>query len=164
MDTVLFTDAIQANTEKVLHTADTINTEHLEPQTNKWNALEVLEHIYLTDQMIIDLIKKPSNNSADVFELMGKDKLHHILINKRDKKVKAPDILEPQGQFSDIPKFSTAYALLRNNLVDDINSMQLSIDNRIQKHFILGEMTTADWIHFMIAHTNRHLLQIEDLN
>ncbi|MBL7884376.1 MAG: hypothetical protein JNL69_09930, partial [Bacteroidia bacterium] len=40
-----------------------------------------------------------------------------------------------------------------------------AIENEKQtiQHPRLGEMTKLDWVHFLMAHTKRHVLQIEEI-
>ena len=58
---------------------------------------------------------------------------------------------------------SKPYSTLIDKIVGHINSNTIEQETITLKHPILGEMTKVDWIHFMIAHTNRHLVQIEEV-
>jgi hypothetical protein len=40
---------------------------------------------------------------------------------------------------------------------------EIAFDGQTWPHPYLGEMTKLDWLHFLIAHTDRHLAQIGEI-
>jgi uncharacterized damage-inducible protein DinB len=136
------------------------------PAESVWSILECLEHIFLVNQSITKNVTSSSteNHLNDKTELFGEEKLHHILVNKRDAlKVPAPPTVLPNAQFSTIEEAKKSIQEIIDQLILHISSTNISEETQTIKHPRLGEMTKVDWIHFLISHTKRHILQIEEL-
>ena len=123
----------------------------------------ILEHIYLTDKIVIAIINRPTEKLHTDEEFIGNEKLKRWLVEKQAKKVKAPEMLEPKGDLKDVATFEKVFLAQRNLLKHQIEKGEIVIDNRIHKHPMLGEMTISDWLYFLIHHTQRHLEQAKEL-
>jgi uncharacterized damage-inducible protein DinB len=158
---------IQDNKIQLLNSFLNLNKEEIEfkPAENVWSVLEVLEHIFMINKAVLKVIVTPalekSNNTS--YELFGESKLNHLIVTKRANKVPAPEFSNPTGLFTTITDAEQNLNSLIDKIVDYINEINIEQETITLKHPILGDMTKVDWIHFMIAHTNRHLLQIEEL-
>lgn len=150
------------NTEKLIETVRDYSIEDLTAKNgDKWNILEVLEHIYITDKVIYSIVSKPSDTESKTKEIIGVNKLESILVGQINKKLQSPALLLPKGHFQDLADFNSAFTMLRSSIKMDLITMKIKVDNRIHKHFLLGEMTITDWLNFILFHTERHLKQIE---
>lgn len=149
------------------HFLDWIET--LEPnqfnlkEEGKWGVFEVLEHILLVEDICIKMLLRPSDLIHDKTERLGKEVLHRLIIDRREKKMSAPEILHPKGSITTIQMFKEQFVRQRKQLQTQIQQNQLIIDHRMYKHPFLGEMTVTDWLYFIPLHTNRHLKQIQKL-
>ena len=141
------------------HDDDTLNHKSF----NSWSILQVLEHLLITERYVLDLLTKPGEKVADTHELHGSDRLHRILVDLRGRRVKAPDMLEPRGNMSDLNEFTTEFLKIRTGLATDLENGKIVIDTRVHSHPVLGEMTVSDWLHFLISHARRHMEQIRDI-
>ncbi|NVK33544.1 MAG: DinB family protein [Rhodobacteraceae bacterium] len=151
------------NTDKLLKTIKDYPIEKLNAKnSSEWSVLEILEHIYITDQVIYSIVSKHSDIESKTTEIVGRDKLETILVDQRNKKLQTPELLKPKGHFKNLTDFSSAFSTLRNTIKSDLTTEKIRFDNRIHNHFILGEMTITDWFNFMLFHTKRHLQQIEE--
>ncbi|MEO6902067.1 MAG: DinB family protein [Bacteroidia bacterium] len=140
---------------------------HHKPSLNAWSILECAEHVYLANCSVSKIICTPSlpekveNQSVELF---GEGKLNHLLVNKRAVlKIPAPDYVVPKGIFKTGHDLKKQFNDVINNIITQLDKTDLTKDTQTIKHFRLGEMTKTDWVNFMIAHTNRHLLQIEEI-
>lgn len=155
---------LDENTHHLLAVIDELSVDKVvEHNGSGWSVLEILEHIYLTDKAICQVVSKEANTSSQVKEIVGQAQLKRILVTERNSKIEAPDMLKPKGDFQSIADFKTAFLQLRNTLKSDMSTERLKVDNRVHRHFILGEMTIADWLNFILFHTDRHIKQIEEL-
>ena len=155
--------ALDNNTDSTLQLAKSFPSALITVSTNdKWSILQILEHICMTEKLICGIVSKSSDKSAETNELLGNDKIKKLVVEKREYKVIAPDILFPKGDMRDLKDFEKVFLEQRNLLKQDIQTGKLLIDNRIHKHPMLGEMTIKDWLNFLIHHTQRHLEQIKD--
>lgn len=129
----------------------------------KWGILEILEHICLTDKIIHRLISKPTNKISKSAEIFGNKKLKHIVAEGRTKKIEAPEIVKPKGEIQDVDTFEKLLLKQRAKLKRDLETGEIVVDNRMIKHFAMGEMTISDWLNLVVHHTQRHLKQIDEL-
>ncbi|MGB3948214.1 MAG: DinB family protein [Bacteroidia bacterium] len=159
---------IEHNIKALFHSYASVTEEALNYKSAEkvWSILECLEHIYLIDKAVLVVLTtaeskyKTENNQTELF---GEEKIKKLLVQGRSFKVPAPEYVQPKGEFTS----STIATQLINTVIENIK--QHLATNTIEhetytfKHPILGPMTKTDWVHFMIAHTERHLLQIEEL-
>lgn len=124
--------------------------------------MQILEHIYIVDKVIYRLLLKPSDNLSETEELLGDNKIKRLVVEKREYKVAALESLQPKGEITDVLTLETMFTQQRNSIKNDLESGKIIMDNRIHKHPYLGEMTIADWLSFILHHTQRHLEQIKD--
>ena len=156
--------ALDNNTNTVLQLAKDCTTAQLHQCENgKWSVLQILEHIYLTDKIIIAIISRPTEKWHHNEEFIGNEKLKRWLVDEQPMKVKAPEILEPKGDLKDVANFEKIFLTQRNLLKQQIEKGEIMVDNRLHKHPMLGEMTISDWLYFLIHHTQRHLKQAQML-
>jgi hypothetical protein len=155
---------LHANTDKVLSFASALSAQQLayQPQ-NGWGILQILEHVYLTDRLVHWLVSRPSERLAETAEIVGAERLQDKLVNRRQQRVNAPESLHPKGAIRDINSFNKLFAENRMKLIDSLASGKISVDTRIHRHPMLGDMTITDWLNFVIHHTDRHLQQSHDL-
>jgi hypothetical protein len=127
-----------------------------------WSPLQVLEHCWLTEKMVIAFLHRPSAEMHDQETVHGNSKLHHLVVNKRDIKLQAPDRLQPTGAITSCADFESKFASLRQGLHDSLEGGTLIVDNRVYPHPVLGILTVTDWLYFLIHHTQRHIEQLHE--
>lgn len=127
-----------------------------------WNLLQVLEHLVLTDRYVYSLLRRPSWYFATVTELFGEHKLRKILVEKNEL-LKAPPALEPSPVPTPLENLITEFIRTRMFLKRDLQNGAIIIDRRYYINPFLGEMTVADWLWFIVIHTERHHLQLQKM-
>jgi hypothetical protein len=155
---------LQLNTVEVLTFVKGIPSADFNKQTlGKWNILQILEHVYITEKLVGRLLSQPSSHTSKTPEILGDDKLKRAVVDLRNRKVQAPELFHPKGKFKTIEDFEKLFSENRTELIAALGSGKIVVDGRIQKHPYLGEMTITDWLYFMPHHTQRHLEQIKDI-
>ena len=130
----------------------------------KWSVLQILEHICLSDAIMIRVIGRPTTTVSEHAELVGDSKLRTTVAQGRAYKITAPEALTPLGAFANIAEFESVFVRQVDEFKHDLTSGKILIDNRTFTHRYFGEMTITDWMNFVIHHTTRHLEQIRELN
>lgn len=154
---------LEKNTSAVIQLSIDLSPELLNvKEENQWSILEILEHLYITDKVIFSVLSKPSKEQSDKNEIVGQPLLNKILVEKKERRYPAPDILYPKGLFKSVEEFKVAYKDLRQSFESALKSEKIKMNNNIYKHFTMGDMTVMDWLNFMILHTERHLNQISN--
>jgi DinB superfamily len=129
----------------------------------QWSILEIAEHICIVDKTVIAGMMRNTNLPGAAEEIIGKEKLNKIIVELRARKVVAPAAMNPVGAFTTFNDFEEMFLANRNKLIKLIADKNIIIDARSFPHPYLGEMSMSDWCYFLIAHTNRHCLQIQDM-
>jgi uncharacterized damage-inducible protein DinB len=161
-------EKLKENTTVLINSFSTLNQAAIEfkPAENVWSVLECVEHIFLIDRAVAKGIATPppaekAENTKT--ELFGEGKLNHLLVTKRiEYKAVAPDFSIPKGRFKTSTEAIEAINNVMNETIDFLNRNDVTQDTHTTVHMRLGDMTKTDWIHFLIAHTNRHIVQIEE--
>lgn len=161
-------EKLQENTKSLFVLLEGISEEQAKhkPAVDTWSVLECVEHIFLVDVGVSKTltVTTPQEAENDKSELFSHDKLHHILVNKRsDFKVPAPDFVTPKGKFQTLEEAKKGIEIVIEKIIFHLNTNDISKETHTIAHPRLGEMTKTDWVHFLISHTNRHLLQIREL-
>jgi len=158
-------EKLQANTIALFNTIDSLAQAEVEFKSSpdSWSILECVEHIFLVDKAVYKSIFTPAPETVenDKTELFGEGKLNHLLVTKRDFKVVAPVPVTPTNRFKTIEEAKQNINAIIDQIIDHISTHKIEEETHTIKHIRLGEMTKVDWIHFLISHTNRHILQIE---
>jgi uncharacterized damage-inducible protein DinB len=130
-----------------------------------WSILECAEHIHLVNSGIAKLLQKPGpeTNENMVSELFGESKMNHLLVTKRAAKQVAPESVTPKGIFKTAEEATKAIHKDIHVILHLLNTKDFSQETFIIHHPRLGNMTKTDWLYFLIAHTERHFFQIEEM-
>jgi len=161
-------EKLQNNTIALFNVLNSLSQVQVEFKSSatSWSILECLEHLYLVDIAVSKSITTPvaEKTENDKTELFGEGKLNHLLVNKRDAlKVPAPDFVKPSGRFKNIEGAKQHINAIIDKIILYLDANPIEKETQTIKHHRLGEMTKVDWIHFLISHTNRHILQIEEV-
>ena len=158
-----YIEALNKNTAHALSIARQIPDYHKKSIQGGWSIIQILEHIYMVDRVCHLIVQKPSDRHSENLENFGNRKLNDILVIKRETKINAPELLQPNGAVQNPEAFEQLFLEQRNLLKQEIKQNIILMDQRIHKHPFLGEMTITDWLYFIIHHTERHLQQIIDI-
>ncbi|RYJ51090.1 DinB family protein [Flavobacterium petrolei] len=164
MELANYITALDNNTSDTLNLAKKCsNTQLHYSAEGKWSILQILEHICIVDKVCIAIISRPaSENTSALTEIYGNEKLKDALVTNRDRRIESPEILKPKGGVTDVNEFEKMFLYQRNMLKQNLTSGKIIVDNKIHKHPFLGDMTIADWLYFIVHHTQRHTEQIKE--
>ena len=139
------------------------------PGADRWSIAEIVEHIVLTQELILGPIRKQLASApapADVGDYREVDKIIVTKLPDRSKKFQAPEMLKPTGTWTE----SAALDRLRKDTAGLIEYLQATPD--LRQHSVPappieavsgGQYKTMDgyeWLLGAAAHTERHSKQI----
>ncbi len=133
---------------------------------NEWNILEVLDHVSLSEKLVIKLFKKyPPAETKYKVTLSSKLKNKALsLFYKSSKKVKMPmNTLAPRGNVS--------LGDLNQEMEDQFSSLQEYCENHpeekmnysVFKHPVSGGMTMENTVQFFEQHIIHHIHQLNKI-
>jgi uncharacterized damage-inducible protein DinB len=144
---------------------------HFKPDANSWSMMEVMQHLYTSEQLSATFISNfDFNRKNEKLGLMSELKTI-LLVNRLNskKKFKAPKVLiENKDTFnlSDDPHtFQHEWDELRNEmkgLMENYPEEKLSYFTFYQP--VIGKITLSQTLQFFKAHLKHHEHQIEAIN
>ena len=163
MDQSAYLDLLSRTEQETLAIVARMDEEALRQHAEgQWSPLQVLEHCCLTEALVQGLLQRPSAEQHETDTVHGSDKLYHLMVNKRNIKIQAPERLHPKGAFAGRADFEERFRTQRASLRDALEGGTLPLDNRLYPHPVLGNMTASDWLYFLVHHTQRHLEELKE--
>ena len=136
------------------------------PADSVWSIAECIEHIALSEKNLFDF------GSASLKEAANPEKRKELkvangeevikLITDRSFRVKTREGFIPSGQFGSAKQSLNVFVERRNNLIDYVKKTNDDLLN----HFVtlpFGLVDTYQFLIFLSGHTERHILQIEEV-
>lgn len=147
---------------------------HFKPDTNQWNAREVLEHISLTNYFLLLTINKSTRRALDrkltggtvILPADYQDKFDRIdVIGSLSFGWVRPDHLEPSGlqDLRDIRvllKQQFAQCMYNLSLLKNGEGLLVFTNMSVND---LGKLDIYQYIYFLTKHIERHIHQMERL-
>lgn len=152
----------QAFREDVLEAVSDLSYEELNQKISddKWTIMQVLEHLYLMEEMIVARVWHQLQNGED----KPAEKKPFHLTTDRSRKVPAPPQVIPSEEKRTLEEMKMKLAASRTKLEGVTKRVETEeLQKKSFPHPIFGDMDLAQWIEFIGYHEKRHLLQIEEL-
>lgn len=133
---------------------------------NRWSIVDVMEHIAIVEINIFAFIEKSLEKSTDPSrrdEIRVTDKQIVGIITNRNGKVEAPEPVRPFGKYSDAQSAREAFHNHQIKVVDFVQTTAADLRHRYWRHLVVGLVDLYQAIVLTTAHTQRHLLQIEEI-
>jgi hypothetical protein len=131
-----------------------------EKPTGKWSIMQVLEHLYLLEKLIVHQMSKMMNSDE---ETVIEDKPINQIIDRTSKLV-APSYVTPSADFITLTtiqeKLLESRSALDAFLVDADEEKMLK---RSIPHPVFGPFHLKQWVEIIGWHEKRHLVQIEEI-
>ena len=158
--------ALSTSTERLLKVIGLFSEEQAtaKPEPNAWTVVEVLEHIFLTEHIVFNILRTAPTQAGKVAAGTSPqtiDTLTKILQN-RQKLVVAPETVSPKGRFSSLKEITEAILKKRQTIQQQLQEADLADDVEFP-HPFFGNMNKKQWVDFMLLHTERHCQQMEIL-
>lgn len=136
------------------------------PSPEKWSINECLEHIAITETVIMTNVTssfaQPANpEKRSEIKFTDEDIIKRLL--DRSAKAKAREILLPKGNYATTKEIVEAFTIERNKAIQLIKTTNDDFRGRVLQHPAFGMIDAYQWILLMSAHVKRHTLQIEEV-
>jgi uncharacterized damage-inducible protein DinB len=131
-----------------------------EKPSGKWSIMQVLEHLYLLERLIVHQMSKVMLSDE---ETAIEDKPIELIID-RTNKFNAPSYVTPSDEFMTLTtiqeKLLKSRSALEAFLVDADEEKMLK---RTIPHPVFGPFHLKQWVEIIGWHEKRHLVQIEEI-
>ncbi|GEN53605.1 DinB family protein [Halobacillus faecis] len=148
--------------KELLHFVEEVSEQEasVKPEEDRWSILEVLEHLYLMEQLIVYQINQ-ALKQGDTQQ--ATEKPIHKTTN-RDYKVDAPEAVRPKGEFKTLDDAKEGLKKTREATLFLIhNKEEDTLQNRVFPHPAFGDMNLEQWVEFIGWHELRHLDQMKEV-
>lgn len=136
------------------------------PGINRWSVLEVMEHIAVVEMGIFSIVQGELNKPVDPSRRseikVSAEQIVQILTN-RTGKVQAPEQVKPTGRFPNATVALEAFRRQHEQIMMFVQNSNADLHNRYWKHPATGVIDLYQTLVLIAAHTQRHLLQIEEI-
>ena len=142
-----------------------------EPQLNyksndaSWSIAECVEHIAISEDKFSGMLQSLLNTEADP---SSRDKIKIsdteliAMMKDRTNKVQTQKTFEPSGKYGSHDATLSSFLIKRKENINFIKNSDADFRNRVQD-FPFGSVDAFQLVLFMAAHSERHILQIEEV-
>ena len=136
------------------------------PATGGWSITEIMEHLVIIEKRIPRFLqqKLPEQEpvSHNVNARMHDSELLERVISNTSK-TNAPESAKPTGRYNSCRQALDDFGAARQRTLAYIKSAPPELRGRLLPHPMLGPMDGSQWLLFLAAHTQRHIVQIEGI-
>lgn len=130
-------------------------------ESDQWSIAQVCHHLFLVEKASTKGIAwglKTNHQTTKEPRNVG-------VISDRTKKLKAPQIVEPDVEPFDVQQIIDLLNNSRNNLMEILNTVE---DKSVLKelsveHPVYGGLSLQEWIELIYLHEQRHIEQIHEI-
>ncbi|WP_338452710.1 DinB family protein [Niallia oryzisoli] len=131
------------------------------PGMNRWSIAQVCHHLVLVEQATIKAIAWGLNQ----VDHTQKERKNVQLILDRTKKIKAPQIVEPDAEPFEVQSIIDLLNDSRKKLLTFLSTIENKsiLTEKAVKHPALGILPLDQWIEQIFLHEQRHIEQIKEI-
>jgi len=134
--------------------------------STRWSIAQCVEHIALAEAALTMAYQQGLNTPADPSK---KDSVKYTdqqiihFLTDRSRKFQAPEMLKPVGTFGSFQTSLDSFVARRNRNIEFVKTTQADL----RDHFVtfpgVGVVDDYQVILFMVSHSKRHTLQLEEV-
>lgn len=160
-------DRLETDRSDIFSELDTLSQKKLlfKSDPDKWNILQILDHLKTSEKLSVVYIKKKSGSGNDIEKsgFLAKFRLFALKIAfVLPFKYKAPKITDATGNDPDYEELKSDWNVIRNDLKKLIQSLdERTLKSEIFKHPRVGMLNMEQTLGFFETHFKHHQKQIE---
>jgi hypothetical protein len=133
---------------------------------DRWSVAEVAEHITLAEDFLFNasqqILTTPATPEKKA-EVQGKDEIVLTKTLDRSRKGTAPEPLVPSHKWASHQEMMEQYKKSRDRTIAYVASTQDELRSHFYKHPAYDLLDAYQWLLFMAAHSERHILQLKEV-
>ena len=136
------------------------------PGAERWSVTDCVEHIILVETSVMDQIKQQLQCAPEPEKAAGaagKEKLILRAVPARGTRVKAPEGATTTGRWPDFEELLEAFEKTRQRSIRFATGPEVDLRNHFFPHFVFKDLDCHQWLVFLGAHCERHVLQMEEI-
>jgi hypothetical protein len=143
----------------------TENQARWKPAPDRWSILEYVEHLAVSDDGLIAVIKRSLATSArpetEAERRERETKIKETPVPRGANR--APEMLQPGGRFASLQEAVAAFLAARERSVEYARSTQEDLRSHFTDHNVLGPLDGYQWLMGNARHAETHAAHIREL-
>jgi hypothetical protein len=137
------------------------------PVPEQWSILELAEHIAISDEALLGLIRAALKRPAQpelMEQVQANDHRYRREFRPHPKGVnKAPESLQPHSRFSTVDQAAAEFKKQREGTIAYARETQDELRGHMSPHHVFGPMDAYQWLVACALHVESHTHHIEEL-
>ena len=164
----LVVNSLHAQRERLLNAIAGLTPEQrgFRSEPERWSVAECVEHIILVENRVMDSIEQQLQCAPEPEKAagaVGKARLIMRAVPARGTRVKTPEGAAPSGRWPDFVGLVEAFEKTRQRSIRFAVDTEAELRSHFFPHFVFKDMDCYQWLVFLGAHCERHVLQIEEI-
>jgi len=134
--------------------------------STRWSVAQCVEHIALAEAALTMAYQQTLNSPADPSKRdsikYSDQQIIHFLTD-RSRKFQAPEMLKPVGSFGSFQASLDSFVARRNRNIEFIKTTQADLRDHCSTFPGVGMVDDYQVVLFMVSHSKRHTLQLEEV-
>jgi hypothetical protein len=143
----------------------TENQARWKPAPDRWSILEYAEHLAVSDDALVALIKRslstPAQPETEAQRRERETKIRETPIPRGANH--APEMLQPGGRFASLAEAVAAFLAARERSLEYARTTQEDIRSHFTGHSVLGPLDGYQWLMGNARHAETHAGHIREL-
>ena len=134
--------------------------------TSRWSVAQCVEHIALAEAAFTMAYQQPLHLPADPSKrdsIKYTDQQIMHFLTDRSRKFQAPEMLKPVGTFGSFQASLDSFVARRNRNIEFLRTTQADLRDHCSVFPGVGTVDDYQVVLFMVAHSKRHTLQLEEV-
>jgi uncharacterized damage-inducible protein DinB len=139
---------------------------NFKPAPEVWSIAECAEHITLSEDLIMGVVRKALASPADPAkkeEVKGKDQKVLEAVVDRSQKFKAPEPLVPTHRWPTQQATIAEFKQRRDRNLEYVRTTPDDLRSHFAPHPVAGTLDAYQWILLLSAHSQRHSAQLNEV-
>ncbi len=148
-----------------LRAADAISPDDwkTKPSDGRWSAAELVAHLTMVEQAVIDKADRVSQNSPKRIPFFKKMHLPMVLVERRLVRRKSPVPIDPALLGDKEAMLARLRVVRERSLAFLEETRDRSLREYCWQHPAIGMLNTYGWMRFVAAHEARHTKQMREI-
>jgi uncharacterized damage-inducible protein DinB len=137
------------------------------PAPQVWSIAEVAEHIAVSEESLLALVTRkimagPAEPEKKP-EAAGRDERLLKALVDRSQKAQAPEFLRPTNRWKTPQELIEQFKKSRDNTIAYVRTTQEDLRSRFAPHPVFQTLDAYQWILLISGHSERHILQLNEV-
>ena len=138
---------------------------HWKPAPDRWSILEYVEHLAISDDALVAMIRKslatPARPETEEQRKAREQKIRETPMPRGVNR--APEPLQPAGQFSSLAAAMAAFLAARERTLEFALTTQEDLRSHFSPHTVLGPLDGYQWLNGNGHHAENHAGHIREI-